>query len=87
MVYSLQSAYPNPFNPTITFLIGVPKASQVKLHVFNMMGQEVSVIHSGELRAGYYRFSWNANRFASGNYIVRMEAPNFEKTRMIQYIK
>ncbi len=85
--FALQNAYPNPFNNSISFAVAVPREAEVKIRIFNMLGQQVAMVHTGRINAGYHRFIWNATGNATGTYIVRMEAPNFTKVRMIQYIR
>ncbi len=71
---SLSQNYPNPFNPTTTIKFGLPKQSQVSLVVYDILGREVKELLNDKLQAGYYHFTWDATRFASGVYFYRIEA-------------
>ena len=68
--FSLDAAYPNPFNPSTTMRLHVPVESHVDVSVYNLMGQQVDVIHSGLLSSGYTSLTWNAATLPSGMYIV-----------------
>ncbi len=72
--YSLAQNYPNPFNPSTTISFELSAASQVRLEVFNLLGQQVAVVSSGTKSAGRYTVSWDAGKFASGVYLYRLTA-------------
>jgi hypothetical protein len=70
--YVLEQNYPNPFNPVTTFRFSVPVASQIKLEIYNTIGQKVISLVDRTLEAGYYEMSWLAN-VPSGVYYYRCE--------------
>lgn len=75
----LDQNYPNPFNPVTTIAYAVPKTSQVKLAVYNPVGQLVKVLHEGEQGPGEYRLQWDGTNqggmpVASGFYFYRLDA-------------
>jgi flagellar hook assembly protein FlgD len=74
VVYELYNNYPNPFNPSTNISFDIPKESNVKLTIYNLLGEEVSVPVNTKLSAGKYSFLWNAQNFSSGLYIYRIEA-------------
>jgi len=77
--FSLSQNYPNPFNPTTTIRFSVPKKSRVRLEIYSVLGQHVATLKDGTLTAGDYQVEWNAGRYASGLYLVRMTAhPDLE---------
>jgi len=57
--YSLGQNYPNPFNPTTTISYTLPEAARIELKVFNIMGQEVTVLETGTRTAGEHTVIWN----------------------------
>ena len=77
MVYELYNNYPNPFNPSTNISFDIPKESNIKLTIYNLLGEEVSVPVNTKLSAGKYSFLWNAQNFSSGLYIYRIEASSF----------
>jgi hypothetical protein len=77
--YELFQNYPNPFNPTTQIQYALPHASQVRLSIYNTLGQEVVRLVDETRSAGYHATIWNARsssgaRVASGMYVYRIEA-------------
>ncbi|HEY5533701.1 MAG TPA: choice-of-anchor J domain-containing protein [Ignavibacteria bacterium] len=85
--YELGQNYPNPFNPSTSIKFAIPKASDVKITVFNMLGQVVSVPVNENKTAGFYEVKFNGSNLASGSYYYRIEAGNFLETRKMMLIK
>jgi Tol biopolymer transport system component len=90
--YCLRNAYPNPFNPTATISFDLPAAGQVKLEVFNMLGQKVRTLVDGDLSAGTHSIEWNSaddsgKRVASGIYLYRLQAGEFSETKKMVLMK
>src|ERR1035437_563330 len=67
-VFALNQNYPNPFNPSTIIAYSIPNASNVKLSVYNAIGQVVSVLEDGFKEAGIYNVSFNASNLSSGLY-------------------
>ncbi len=72
--YNLAQNYPNPFNPSTLIKFALPQNSQVKLVVYNQLGQEVARLVDEERPAGRHEITWNAASVASGVYFYKMEA-------------
>ncbi len=72
--FFLAQSYPNPFNPTTTIEYALPEDSKVRLRIFNVLGQLVSIVVEGIEKAGYKEVIWNASGNASGIYFYRLEA-------------
>ena len=73
---------PNPFNPTTTIKYTLPKASKVKLDVFNLLGQKVATLANGFKQAGYYQVTFDRGGLASGVYVYRISTnTGFVQTR------
>ena len=70
--FKLDKVTPNPFNPSTQISYDVDRAGQMKLSVYNVSGQEVSVLYDGYQTEGSYNVLWNASEFASGVYYVSM---------------
>jgi len=82
--YELEQNYPNPFNPITNIQFSIPKPEFVTLKIYNLLGQEVATLISENLNAGEYNYSWNADSFASGVYLYRLQAgSNIEIRKMI----
>ena len=83
--YSLEQNYPNPFNPTTTISYNIPEKSYVSLRVFDILGNEITVLDEGEKLAGRYTIQWNGkDKFQrevnSGVYFIHLAAPFYNKT-------
>ena len=86
-VYSLSQNYPNPFNPSTTIKFGLPKNSEVKLVVYDVLGQVVAQLAKKDMTAGYHTVTFSASRFSSGIYFYRIEAGDFVKTKKMMLLK
>jgi len=84
--YMLFQNYPNPFNPSTTIRYGLPRKSVVKLSVFNTLGQQVAVLVSGELDAGFHEVQFDGSALASGVYLYRLNARPADNTRAADFI-
>jgi parallel beta-helix repeat protein len=69
--------YPNPFNPSTTIRFFVPFPGNVKLHVYDCLGREVSTLLDAELQPGEHSVSFDANGLSSGFYFYRLQTGDF----------
>ncbi|MGE5457260.1 MAG: T9SS type A sorting domain-containing protein [Methanococcaceae archaeon] len=76
--FSLGQNYPNPFNPSTNFKYGIPEQSNVKLSVYNSIGQEISVLVNEVKDAGSYEHPFKASLLSSGIYFLKMEASSLQ---------
>jgi hypothetical protein len=83
MAFALSANVPNPVREGTTIRFALPEASHVKIAVYNLRGQVVSVIEDGELPAGYHTAHWHSGGHAraAGVYFYRMEAVGTESRR------
>lgn len=86
-VYALRQNYPNPFNPTTTISFDLPEAANVKLVIYNMMGQQVAELKNENMQPGFYKMNFNASHLASGVYIYRIQANNFAAIKKMTILK
>jgi hypothetical protein len=73
-VFSIAATYPNPFNPTLRVVVGLPDAAPLKLRVYNVLGREVAKLADSAHPAGYHSFRLNAAHLAGGVYFIHAEA-------------
>jgi len=90
--YHLFQNYPNPFNPSTTIKYSVPKVSNVKIQVYNMMGQLIKTLVNETKAPGFYNVLWNGtnesnSKVASGIYFYRLESDNFVANNKMILIK
>ena len=72
--FSIHQNYPNPFNPSTKISYAIPENSQVKIRVYNLLGQEVATLINSVKGVGNHTISFDASNLNSGFYIARIEA-------------
>ena len=85
--FKLEQNYPNPFNPATQITYYIPVESQVKLKVFNVLGNEVATLVDEEKPAGEYSVKFNASSLSSGVYIYRLQTNYSTITKKMTYLK
>jgi hypothetical protein len=85
--FKLYSNYPNPFNPVTKIKFDIPERVQTQLIIFDALGRIVESLINKELQAGTYEFTWNASKFNSGVYFVRITSGKYVDTRKMVLIK
>jgi hypothetical protein len=85
--FELFQNYPNPFNPSTTIGFSLPKASQVKINIYNMIGEQVETLAEGTFEQGYHSISFNAASIPSGTYVYRFEGSDFVQVKKMVLIK
>jgi len=79
--FELFQNYPNPFNPSTYISFALPKQSQVKLVVYNLLGQEVAEIINATMEAGVHNVVFDASSLASGTYIYRIVTTEYTEVK------
>ncbi len=69
-------AFPNPFNGQTTITVRLPRVADVRISIFNMLGQQVRAV-AADAVSGEFTTAWNATNdrgmpVASGVYIVQV---------------
>jgi len=90
--FDLRQNYPNPFNPTTVIQYALPKASQVKIQIYNILGQKVRNLVDEPQELGYKKIHWDGkddggNEVSSGVYFYRIEAGDFVKCKKMILLK
>jgi hypothetical protein len=84
---ALEQNYPNPFNPTTEIRYQLAQPSQVRLRVFNALGDVVATLVDGPEDAGYKTVQFSAAGLASGVYFYRLQAGEFSAMRKLIVMK
>lgn len=77
---NLAQNYPNPFNSNTTIRYSIPKPAQVRLSIFNAMGQEIKTFVNAFQQADFYQIDWNSDRLSSGVYFCVLKAGDISQT-------
>lgn len=90
--FDISDNYPNPFNPTTTMEYKVPKVSDVSLIIYNVLGQKVRTLVKENTQPGTYQVEWDGRndfgaQVASGVYIYRFEASDYQQVRKMILLK
>jgi hypothetical protein len=75
--YELGQNYPNPFNPLTTIPLTLPEDSRITLRVYNLLGQEIRTLYSGQVQTGKHYFNWDGSdqsghKMPTGIYLYRL---------------
>lgn len=86
-VFALEQNYPNPFNPSTTIQFSLPKASDTKLTVYNVLGQRVATLVNEHMTAGVHSVQFDARSIATGVYFYRLEAGSYVTSKKMLLLK
>jgi len=76
--FALEQNYPNPFNPVTSINYSLPSSGNVKVEIFNMLGESVDILVDAFREPGYYEVQWNAGNCTSGIYLYKIEVTSAE---------
>jgi hypothetical protein len=85
--FELNQNYPNPFNPSTTVTFKLPRASSVRLGVYDVLGREVAVLVNEKMGAGVYEVAFVASGLPSGVYIYRLVADDYVLARKLTLLR
>ena len=85
--YALQQNYPNPFNPATKITYALPKAGNVQLKVYDIIGREVATLVNEVKQPGIYTVDFNASNLASGIYFYKMQSGDFNAVKKMVLVK
>jgi hypothetical protein len=91
-LFALSQNYPNPFNPETQIEYALPKASQVKLTIYNLLGQKVTTLVDEFQTVGFKTVHWDGKddqgtEVASGVYFYKLKAGDFSETKKMILLK
>jgi Zn-dependent metalloprotease len=90
--YLLAQNRPNPFNPSTMIAFDLPQAGHATLRIYDVSGRMIRSLLAGELTEGSHSVRWdgrdaNGAAVASGTYLYRIEAGDFQATRSMSLVK
>jgi hypothetical protein len=72
--FQLDQNYPNPFNPSTVIRYSIPQESQVRIDIYNIIGQRMTTLINSVQKSGNYEVTWDASALASGVYFYSIKA-------------
>jgi len=90
--YKLYNNFPNLFNPSTKIAFELPKASRVKIIIYDIVGREVAKVSDADYPAGYTELTWNGTNshgtiISSGVYFYRISADKWSKVMKMMVLK
>jgi len=86
--FTLSQNYPNPFNPATTIEYSLKENANIKIEVYNSIGEMITLLVNKYHTAGYYKINFNAINLPSGNYFYRILYDNkLQLTKKMSYLK
>ncbi|MFQ5454347.1 MAG: ethylbenzene dehydrogenase-related protein, partial [Candidatus Zixiibacteriota bacterium] len=85
--YSLSQNYPNPFNPTTNIEFELVQQGNVKLKIYNILGEEVATVVDKVMPAGRQKITFDGANLATGVYFYRLEVNGFVATKKLLLMK
>ena len=90
--FALHQNYPNPFNPKTEIRFDLSEVAKVEIAIFNLMGQKIRVLSSGDLAPGYHSVLWDGTSdlgalAATGMYFYTISAGDFRATKKMLFLK
>jgi hypothetical protein len=87
LTFGIKQNYPNPFNPSTRIAYSVPVTGNVKLAVYNLVGEEVAVLVNGQVEAGFYETTFDASNLPSGLYLYKLQSDNTVEVKKMMLLK
>ncbi len=85
--FKLYNNFPNPFNPSTNIRFGLSLHSEVRLEIYNILGQLVDRKLLGEFKPGIYTVSWNPQNLSGGTYFYTLRSSSKVLTGKMIYLK
>ncbi|MEK6650771.1 MAG: FlgD immunoglobulin-like domain containing protein, partial [Bacteroidota bacterium] len=91
--FALSQNYPNPFNPTPSIQFALPKAVNVELRIYDLLGREVrTLVRGDQMPAGFHSVVWDGRNehlqsVATGVYFYRIVAGDFRQVKKMLMLK
>lgn len=85
--YELYQNYPNPFNPATRIQYALPEFTNVKIEIFNSLGQKLAELVNEQQNAGIHEIIFKSERLSTGVYLYKLTTPFFTESKKMLLIK
>jgi hypothetical protein len=85
--FALYGNYPNPFNASTVIGYSLPEQSDVRIEIYNILGQKVATLFDGNKESGYHTITWHADTNPSAVYFARMQAGGYTESLRMTILK
>jgi hypothetical protein len=85
--YKLFQNFPNPFNPSTKISYKIKKDGNVFLTVYNLVGQEISMLVNEKQSAGTYEVEFDASELTTGVYLYKLQVNGFTSVKRMTVLK
>lgn len=85
--YAVIEAYPNPFNAQTRIMYNLPVAGDVKIRIYNVLGQPVATLYDGYAGAGQHDITWDGESYSTGIYFARLENARYTECAKLILLK
>ena len=85
--YELYQNYPNPFNPTTRIQYALPEFTNVKIEIFNSLGQKLAELVNEQQNAGVHEITFKSEGLSTGVYLYKLTTPFFTESKKMLLIK
>jgi hypothetical protein len=85
--YILEQNYPNPFNPMTSIRFSIPKITNVKIQIYDVLGRLITTLVNRQLKPGSYKTEWDASSCSNGVYFYKLITDDFTETKKMMLIK
>ena len=85
--FYIKQNYPNPFNPNTSINFGLPSNSNVKIDIYNAIGQKVKTVLNKKMFAGHHSITFDGSALSSGLYFYKITAGNFVQVKKMLLMK
>ncbi len=85
--FTLNQNYPNPFNPSTILSYTLKTDANVKLTIYNLVGQSVQVLVDNYQSAGDYEIVFDANDLPAGVYLYKLQVGDYSSVKRMTLVK
>ncbi|MEC7848425.1 MAG: T9SS type A sorting domain-containing protein, partial [Candidatus Neomarinimicrobiota bacterium] len=86
-IIEVANAYPNPFNPEISFAVDAPIGLPIQVSVLDIEGMVVENIYSGRILHSGFKVYWNAAQYPSGLYLLQTRWQGGSHVQKVTFLK